>query len=316
MNGSKRILGFLVPAVLALAAGCATTDSFFARRAKAPYRGVPAVQPVVAVVDFEDLANFKGKWDLGRGMADVLVRELLRTERVTVIEREHLDDVLGEIVRQGRALFRKEGRVEPGRLKNAKYLVRGVITDFSETSRASGRARTGLLRLFGSGARARVAITVTVSDVETGEIISSVSAAKAVSSGGGGFEAVYKGLAFGGDAFFKTPLGRATEDVVTKAVRRVLRDLPVETWQPRVAEGGVDQVIVNGGENVRLREGDVFLVRERAREVTDPVTGNPIRTIPGQVLGKVRVTKVYPTSADAVLIEGSAFRGHVLEPVR
>lgn len=274
------------------------------------------MKPVVAVTDFENLANAQGQWNLGKGMADVLVTQMLETERVVVLERKDLKDVLDEIILQGGDLFRKEGKVDRGRLKNAKYLVRGSVTDFTETSEGSGWFGISWLRIFGRGSQARVAINIKVSDVESGEVVASVKAAKTVSAGGAGVEGRYKDVVFGGDAFFRTPLGKATEGAIHSAVRQILRDLPVNYWQPRIAESTGDSVVINGGKNVRVRIGDKFNVREAPRDITDPVTGNVIETVPGKVIGRVQVTKVNPASAYAVIDDGVAKRGDFLEAVR
>ena len=123
----------------------------------------------------------------------------------------------------------------------------------------------------------------------------------------------YRDLSFGGDAFFRTPLGRATQTAMDRAVRRILTDLPEERWVPRVAESGVDWVIVNGGENVALRQGQRLWVREEGRRVTDPVTGDVIEQLPGRVVGELEVVEVMPLAARAVLLDGEAKRGHFLE---
>ncbi|MFH0953318.1 MAG: CsgG/HfaB family protein [Verrucomicrobiota bacterium] len=311
----RALLALLVLALVLPEMGCLTlVSSRDAARRSSPYHSGRVMKPVVAVTDFENLSSFPGQWNLGRGMADLLVAQLLETERVVVLERKHLDEVVGEILRQGQDLFRREGRVEKGRLKNAKYLVRGTVTDFTETAETSGWFGIRWLRLFGRGARSRVAITVHVSDVETGEIVSSVKAAKSVSAGGVGASARYKDLAFGGDAFFRTPLGKATEAAIKSAVAQIFRDLPVAYWQGRVAEAGPDDVVINGGKNVRIREGDVFRVREEGRDITDPATGNVIERVPGKVVGKIRITEVNAASAHAVLVDGAAQRGEYLEP--
>ena len=304
---------FVLPAVLLLliVSGCRTPAGH-----QSPYRSNRVVKPVVGVADFENLANAKGQWNLGKGMADVLVTQLLETERVVVLERKDLKDVLDEIILQGGDLFRKEGKVDRGRLKNAKYLVHGSVTDFTETSEGSGWFGISWLRIFGHGSRARVAINIKVSDVESGEVVALVKAAKTVSAGGAGVEGRYKDVVFGGDAFFRTPLGKATEGAIHSAVRQILRDLPVNYWQPRVAESTGDTVVINGGKNVRVRVGDKFNVREAPRDITDPVTGNVIETVPGRVIGKVQVTKLNPASACAVIDNGVAKRGDFLETVK
>ncbi len=311
MTNLKRVFVPLAVLLLFIAGGCKTPSTHHS-----PYRSSRVMKPVVAVTDFENLANAQGQWNLGKGMADVLVTQLLETDRIVVLERKDLKDVLDEIILQGGDLFRQEGKVDRGRLKNAKYLVRGSVTDFTETSQGSGWFGISWLRIFGRGSQARVAINIKVSDVESGEVVASVKAAKSVSAGGAGVEGRYKDVVFGGDAFFRTPLGKATEGAIHSAVRQILHDLPVNYWQPRVAESTGDTVVINGGKNVRVRIGDKFFVREAPRDITDPATGNVIETVPGRVIGKIQVMKVNPASAYAVIDDGVAKRGDFLESVR
>jgi curli biogenesis system outer membrane secretion channel CsgG len=301
--------------LLAAEAGCHSVSARPGGARSSPVSRRGHLKPVVAVMDFENLANFSGKWNLGEGMADLLVVALLDSDRVVVLERKHLGDVVGEIVRQGQSLFRQEGRVEKGRLMNAKYLIRGSVTDFTVTGDGSGWFGVPHLKVAGRGSRARVAITLKVSDVESGEIISSVKTDRTVGAGGVRGEVNYKNVAFGGDAYFRTPLGKATDKAIRVAVRQILRDLPVQRWQPQVAEAGFDTVIINGGSNVGLREGQIFMVRESGRDITDPVTGQVLEREAGRAIGRIRVVEVKPTSAHAVILEGKAARGNILEPV-
>lgn len=275
-----------------------------------------ALKPVVAVVDFENKASFSGQWKLGAGMADLLVNQLIESDRVVVLERQHIGDVVGEIVRQGQDLFRAEGRAQRGRLKNAQYLIRGTITDFTVTGDTSGWFGTEQAAIRGRGQRARVALTVKVSDVATGEILSSVRTEGAASSGGLGASINYKGVSFGGDAFFRTPLGRATESALNRAVKKILHDLPVSSWQPRVADVVDGAVVVNGGKAVGVRPGAEFAVRGPPREIKDPVTGNTIDVIPGKVSGRIRVKEVKESASYAELLNGNAARGDVLELIK
>lgn len=296
-----------------LGAGCAHSHYQRAPRSRPDHTETPVIRPVVAVTDFENRANFSGQWNLGDGMAEIMIERLMRSDRVTVLERQHLDGVLAEIVRQGRDLFRREGRVERGRLKNARYLIRGVVTDFTVTGDASGWFGSAYLSAGVRGERTRVGLYVTVSDVETGQIVSAVRTEGSAGQRGlrGGIN--YGELSFGGDAYFRTPLGRATQMAMDRAVAKLLADLPQERWEPRVAEGGVDGVIVNGGENVGLRAGQRFVVREEGRRVTDPVTGDVIERLPGRVVGELEIIAVHPMASNAVLLDGRAQRGDFLE---
>jgi len=301
-------------------AGCRTPRRAADGTPLIPFRPGREVPPVVAVVDFENRASWAGQWNLSGGMADLLVARLMETRQVVVLERQNLADVIGEITRQGEDLFRQEGRVERGRLKNAQYLIRGTITDFTVIEESSGGFWSSFLRIFGVGSRARVAISIKVYDVENGEVMASVKSDGTVTSGGGGAEVTYKRVSFGGDSFFRTPLGKATERAIDRAVDRILAALPITYWAPRVAEAGAagagPAVVINGGANVDLRVGDEFIVRDLPHRVTDPVTGNIIEIRPGPVVGRVRVQEVFAQSAHAALLQGSARRGQVLEPVK
>jgi curli biogenesis system outer membrane secretion channel CsgG len=314
MNGCIRH-GLMLGLAAAVLSGCAA-PGYRRPPARSQVASGPAViRPVVAVTQFENRANFRGQWDLGGGMAEMLVERLMASERVIVLEREHLDGVLSEIVRQGRDLFRSEGRVERGRLRNARYLIRGVVTDFTVTSDASGWFETANVSAATRGSRTRVGLYVTVSDVESGQIVSAVRTEGAAAAGGFRGGVNYANVSFGGDAYFRTPLGRATQAAMGRAVDALLEDIPVEYWEPRVAEGGPGTVVVNGGEDVGLRVGQRFQVREQGRQITDPITGEVIERLPGRVLGTVEIHTVLARSSHALLLDGEASRGDYLEPV-
>ena len=272
------------------------------------------LKPTVAVTDFENRANFNGRWKLGYGLAEMFTTELLDTGRFTVLERERINGLLDEIMRQGRNLFRPEGRVEQGRLKNTRYLISGAVTDFTVTGDLSGWFGVKQAKAKGRGSVARVALNVKVIDVESGEIITSVQKDAKASSGFFGAEINYKKMSFGGEAFFQSPLGRATRSAMRKTLKRILKELPREYWQPRIAEAGPDEVVINGGENVNLKEGVHFSVRDKGRDITDPITGNIIETVPGKVIGHVQVTEVKRRSARGIILDGKAYRGCFLEP--
>ncbi len=315
-----RCRPFARVAALALCAalvGC-RTPPYEPKRPSQPPRHLPArvLRPVVAVTEFENQSSFAGQWKLGGGMADLLITELLNSGRVIVLERQHLDDTLGELMRQGKALFRPEGRVATGRLKNVRYVIRGVITDFTVTGDASGWFRTETTGGRLGGRSAKVSLNLRITDVETGEVIASVRADGTARASFFGAAVDYRRLAFGGDAFFQTPLGRATEAAIRDAVARILDRLPTEYWMPRVADVVDGRVVINGGENVGLMAGLEFIAREAPRVVTDPLTGDPLDAFPGRVIGRLRIEEVRPTTSLAAPIEGGPFpRGAWLEAV-
>ncbi|MFA7160618.1 MAG: CsgG/HfaB family protein, partial [Kiritimatiellia bacterium] len=177
-------------------AGCRTPV------ARLPPLPANTIKPVVAVSLFENETGFAGQWKLGRGIPDLLVAELLATGYVVVVDRQNLNAVMSEIMRQGHDLFRKENGVARGRLKNTRYLVRGVITDFTQTGSASGWFRTAQVSGGMRGARALVMVNITLTDIETGEILKSISADGTARASGYWAKFDYRDVAFGGEAFF------------------------------------------------------------------------------------------------------------------
>jgi len=309
-------LNRVVPLLCAsLMIGCQSTPDRPVAPGAVPFKKGASLKPNVAVMDMENRANFDGQWNLGRGMADMLITSLMETEKVTVLERQNLSDVLSEQNLQSQGLVRKEGVSATGRLKNAKYLVRGAVTDFTPAEGVSGWFGKPGWRIFGGGQRALVSLHLRVFDVESGEVMASVKATGSSHSGDAGAEGQYKNMNFGGRVFKRTPLGKATEKALTDAVRQILSSLPIDYWRPLVADARGNLITVNGGEEAGVTVGDVFLVRESPRKITDPATGNVIDVVPGEVTGKIRVTRIAPLAASAELLEGSAERGQGLELV-
>lgn len=290
-------------------AGCLTFTQ------KLPPLPENAIQPVVAVTEFKNETGFSGQWNLGRGISDMVVSELLNTGRLIVVDRKNLNVVLGEIMRQGHGLFRKEDSVERGRLKNARYLIRGVITDFTQTKSASGWFRAPRTEAGVRGARAMVMINITVTDVETGEILGSVPAEGSARASSKWVRFDYNNTSFGGELFLKSPIGRATQAAVRKAVFIIVQKIPYTIWKPRIAESLPDSIVINGGKNVGIKEGVIFDVREESRPITDPFTGDVIDMATGKIVGRIRITSVHSTSAEGVLLSGEVKRGHYLEKV-
>lgn len=295
-------------ALTVLAGGCLTSR----RGADFGLERPSTVKPVVAVASFKNHSGFSGQWNLGDGMADMLTTKLLATDAVIVLERQELKSVIDEIMLQGQKLFRREGGVRVGRLKGARYLITGSITDFTVTDDSSGWFGTPKLRTWGRGSRSKVSLHMRVSEVETGQVLDSVKGEASAYAGWFGADIDYKKFNFGGNAFARTPLGKATEKAIERAVRQIVEILPQDSSPLCVAHAGPDNLILNAGANAGIRKGDRFIVRKPGREITDPVTGDPIETLPGKICARIEVYRVNENSAHARYDEGSAERGDLL----
>lgn len=267
------------------------------------------VKPTIAVMKFDNRAPFPLAWDLGDGMADVLVDRLVATRRYHVIERAELESILREHRFQASGATRKEARAVLGRIKNVSYLIKGTVTDFGHVSTAKGFVSGASLGLAGSTAAAVMGMTFYVVDVESGEIVFSDHVEKAVRAGSTAVRGRYKGMSLGGGVFFSTPLGKATAEVMDIAVKKITRRIASHRWRPRIADIADDgRLILNGGRNRRIASGYMYDVLEQGRKIVDPETGDVIGRLQPTVLARIRVIRVLNRVAVAEIVQGDALQ--------
>lgn len=175
-----------------------------------PLAAQPPDRPTVAVLDF-DYAAVREQWsvpsyagrgrpamkpivdtlNVGRGIADLLVDELVGRGDVRVIERKRLGEVRLErqYARPAIEGAAPTGLEPPDRLLGARYLIVGSITRFGSEEKTRGGFLGILAALFGKpllspalGAitvkktSAQVALSCRLVDVTTSEVLGSVTA--------------------------------------------------------------------------------------------------------------------------------------------
>jgi len=263
-------------------------------------------QPTVAVFKFENRAPFPHKWELGDGMSDMLVSRLMATGRFRVLEREDIGSVLSEIDLQKSSYVRKEGRVEERRLKGVKYLIKGTITDFDHVAQGGIGIGWRWTRVGGGGKIALVAMVITVIDVESSEVLMAETVRGYTYCGGLDTLGLYQGVAFGGQMFFKMPLGHATNKAMKKATNRIVGTIGQAIWQPTILTVEPGRIIVNGGADRRVQPGTMYYVLRPSEPVYDSRTGDILGQPPGREVGVLMITDVFPKYAYAQLCEGSA----------
>jgi curli biogenesis system outer membrane secretion channel CsgG len=282
-------------ALLVFVCGCETL---------VPDRGYRYIHPTVAVFRFDNKAGSPMKWDLGTGMADVMVTGLMDTERFTVVEREDLNAILKELDLQNKGMTRSEGRVPLKRLINVQYLIKGTVTDFSHISRGSIGVGTKSTGFRGRAATALVSMVITVIDVESGEILLSTTKSSRVRARGIDLKAAYEGISFGGQAFYRTPLGKATRSAIDDAIEEVVDTIGRQPWRPSIIDIDDDKVVLNGGNDRRVKPGHFYQIMKPGERIFDTETGDYLGTTPGEGIGIVEVTEVYGKFSYAVCRQG------------
>jgi curli biogenesis system outer membrane secretion channel CsgG len=264
--------------------------------------------------------------DVGQGIADQLVMQLLDGGDYRVIERQALEKVLKE------QNFSNSDRADPatavkiGRALGVDTIVIGDVTTFGRDDKhvgVGGGGNSGWGGKFGVGGigqninKAVVEVTARVVDVNTGEILASVTGhgeaqRKGVSMGGGGGNSWWNGggghVDFGSSNFQETIIGQAVKGAVADVAINLdtkAASLPPPTAKPApaaapvsglVADASTPDIIVNVGSQAGVKVGDKLQIGRVVRVVKDPTTGKPLRTIEDPV-GQLTVTSVDATSA-------------------
>jgi len=197
---------------------------------------------------------------------------------------------------------------QTGLVRSAKYIASGAITTVDEnTSGTGGGIRIKGLRLGGSGGKATITAIIKLIDSTTGEII----AKKRVEGQAGkkGLKIGYSGAGFGGDlgGFNKTPIGEAAQDVINQAVIFLAEQMEEEGFQGtviKVTDSG--QIIINRGTQYGVAEEQAFVVRTKGEQLLDPDTGEILDEEEGEVICKIKVTKVREKIAYCEIVDGDA----------
>jgi len=177
-------VALLATIVVALAVSCAPTALPADDPSVRPYRLPPLTgedRYVVAVYDIETdptrvdagllpapERDDRFYTDLGRGVADVVTRELYELDRFDLVERRNLAAILTEQDLGASERFDPGTVAEVGRLSGAELIVVGAVTEF-----AIDRTSAALPGFLGGAAVTTVVVSVElrVVDVATGRIL-------------------------------------------------------------------------------------------------------------------------------------------------
>jgi curli biogenesis system outer membrane secretion channel CsgG len=281
----------------------------------------------VAVLDFNYgtvtasvQAIFGTNQDIGKGISDLLIDKLVNDGTYRVIERAAIAKIMTE------QNFSNSNRSDPstaaqiGKLLGVDTIIIGDITQFGrDDHNISSGAMGSTLSKFGVGsvglhkAKAVVAITARMVDVNTGEILASStgtgssqrSGTDLAGSGGSGSSAGGGALDMGSSNFGTTIIGEAVKAAVQQlgtSLDASSAKLPAPTAPPVVPVSGLvadasgGDLVLNVGASQGVKIGDKLNITRVSRVVKDPATGKPLRSIES-VLGTVTITSVDGSSS-------------------
>ena len=274
----------------------------------------PTEKKRVALFDFEFGAVHRWwswDWDIGKGIADMVVTNLVRDGTYSVVERKQLDRILGE------QNFQVSDRVNPataariGKILGVNAIVIGTITQFGFETKKVGAGgfgrRFGLGRIGKKNSKATVVVDARLVDTETAEILA-VASGKGMSQRGG-MELLGEGSGAGGSVdmntgdFQETIIGEATRQAVDEITRQLVAQVESVNFTIIEINGIVADVvdnilILNVGLNHGVKEGDSLSIDRILREVKDPSTGEVIRVLT-KAIGTAQVTSADERSSVA-----------------
>jgi curli biogenesis system outer membrane secretion channel CsgG len=294
----------------------------------------PKRRPRIAVMDF-DYATvqtwtsqlFGTNVDVGKGIVDLLVTDLVKDGTYSVIERKQLDKILAE------QNFSNSNRADPSsaariaKILGVDAIIVGSITEFGNETKKTGLGGmggnwhgVGLGYIGHSNSKANVAVTARLINVDTAEIMG-VADGKGQSSrastnllgGGGNWGGFGGGSAdFGSSNFQQTIIGEAVKKAVDDLSANLVSESPKITTRTITVEGVVasvdgSQIVLNVGSKAGIKVGDQFNVERVTKEIKDPTTGAVIRRLSSTV-GVIKATDVDETSAICDVVSGSGFK--------
>ena len=268
----------------------------------------------VAVSRFENKAAARGQINLGRGMSDQLADALVNSGNFVVVERQTLSDVFSEqdLARSGRAARSKTAQT--GKVVPSQILIKGTITEFeSETSGGGSGLSFKGITLGQESTTAHVGLLLRIIDTTSGEVLASERVEGKAESGGTKIGLSKGGYGFETEGFKNTPLGKATQIAIDRAVFKVIEKLNALPFQGKIINVKGETIYTNIGERNGATPGDVFTVYSAGEDMIDPDTGENLGAEEEKV-GTVKITSVKEKFSKASIASGQAFaKGFLLK---
>ncbi len=268
-------------------------------------------RPLIAVLPFDDgsIKHWWGNdWDVGKGVADLIVNDLLDGGKFRLVERSKIAQIIEE------QNFGASGRVDPktaskiGKIAGVKYMVMGKVTEFTVSDMGGSLGGVSL-----KTSTARVSIDGRLIDTTTAEILAGAKGVAEKKTTGGSISlSSLPDLEFGSDRFEETILGKAA----SAAVAAFCTDLEgkfggtgaaasaaTAAIKGKVATVSGGKVYLNIGSKDGVKVGMVFVIERVTEEVKDPDTGEVLDVVTDKVC-EIKIVEVKEMSSNGTVTTG------------
>jgi curli biogenesis system outer membrane secretion channel CsgG len=280
-----------------------TGTSFFAQSQPNLAR-LPGPKKTIAVARFENTSGINSYIALGDDFSAQLSDALIQSGMFIVLSRKDLGTVLSEqdLAESGRmakSLAASKGKVIP-----AQILITGNITEFEESTQGGNQGLSIHGISIGMGkSDAHIAVIVQIIDSTTGEILDSQRVEGLADASG--FSVGYSGsFSVGSSSFKKTPLGKATQIAIDRAVEYISQRLAMIPWQGRVVTIKDGLVYINAGSDTGIINGETFIVCRKGDALIDPETGVELGAEKTKI-GDIVISEVQPKFSKAKILSNT-----------
>lgn len=232
-----------------------------------------ALKKTVAVFDFSNDSGFSSSVTLGQDFSMQLSDALIQSGEFIVLSRKDLDVVMAEQDLAQSDRFAKSDSAKIGKLIPAQILIKGQITEFEENTSGGGQGlNVKGFSIGGQKSSAHMAVIIQLIDSTTGEILDSKRVEGEAKAGG--LSLGYSGsFDINSSNFAKTPLGKAVQMAIDRAVVYIAEKMASIPWKGKVVTVKDGVIFVNAGTNSGIAVGDKLVVYKEGESLIDPDTG-------------------------------------------
>ena len=237
------------------------------------------------------------------GIEAIVTDAVSRTGRFRLVERQVLDEVLGEQDLAASGRVAGPSGATTGVVLGAQYLVQVVVTDYENKVQSTSKGFGGLLKSAGlpsigelnlESGEGRVGLNFRIIDANTSEVMFTKQMESIIKEAGVSFAGgtAIDDLGLGGfiSDYSRTPVGQAVIAGINKGVYELVKEIGVQVATGSVVKAEGEQVWLNlGADSVAV--GDRLNVISKGEELIDPETGISLGSS-DTVLGAVEVAQV------------------------
>lgn len=240
----------------------------------------------IAVVEFENKTAY-GQKRLGQVASDILITELVKSDKFIVVERDKINKIMEEQKFQQSGLVDSNTAVKIGQILGVEAVVIGAVTEF-------GVRKEGSDYLIAQSKQqvAEVNVDVRVIDVQTGQVILADSGKGVTKTK----KASFLGMGTKG-SYDETLEGEALRAAIVKFVDNIANQLNKKPWSATIAEASGDEIYLNAGSNSNINPGLRVVCYSLGKEIRDPKS-NLILGYVEQYLGEFEIDRYCGDSGD------------------